>query len=463
MKINMGIYMSCALLIMCSAVFATADARSDGAVGQSWTIKTLDNDEPGIMNLSAGFLNGDQIPFLIYSRAAPNYRVYLVHLATETSAHNCGPGNSWTCEIMNPNFYLYEGVLSKAATFSSGGTSSIAYAYQTVNQIYIAVFRQDFDSNMTAGTNENLNLIELDSFGGIHYELVGVPTLTLEGTHYKAAVVVRNQDTNLSSLVYAYYNPGTSSPCKPGSEYQCDVITTITGTGSTPSLSYVGDTAGIAYYNPETDDLMYAYPHAHSVTYPSNCGPGDPKTYRCITIYSADEVGSNLQLAFGASSSQRAIAFTREYLLGTALYAAVYVSRDGNCGSDKNMLGQTVQKWQCTNLGSLNNHPSTAFSITIDPDGYPVIAYDNAQEEYAPISLYVTYPNERTGLGTGWMAQKLDGAPSTSVETGGQASLALNGGGLGFAGYLQKEEYENPTLKFALQENFSAFLPIVSQ
>jgi hypothetical protein len=76
-------------------------------------------------------------------------------------------------------------------------------------------------------------------------------------------------------------------------------------------------------------------------------------------------------------------------------------------------------------------------------------------------SLYITYPKARAGLpGTGWIEQQIDATPTTTISTGGLASLAMGTNGLGLIGYLQEEEYETPELKIAWQQ-FELSLPLV--
>ena len=51
-------------------------------------------------------------------------------------------------------------------------------------------------------------------------------------------------------------------------------------------------------------------------------------------------------------------------------------------------------------------HPlaTPSFSIAIDPQGYSVIAYDCAVDEYEPINLYITYSKARVGnADAGWI------------------------------------------------------------
>jgi hypothetical protein len=63
------------------------------------------------------------------------------------------------------------------------------------------------------------------------------------------------------------------------------------------------------------------------------------------------------------------------------------------------------------------------------------------------------------------LEQRIDFAPTDTVITGALAALSLNSEGLGFIGYLQKEDFELPDLKFAWQQfawqQFKTYLPLI--
>jgi hypothetical protein len=147
---------------------------------------------------------------------------------------------------------------------------------------------------------------------------------------------------------------------------------------------------------------------------------------------------------------------------GKYLFHAGFVGSGGNCGTDLNYLGVSVDMWKC-NLIAFLGILDRSYSIAVDPQGYSVIAYEYALTDDSPVDLYLAYPNARVGIaGPGWMEQQIDGAPSTLVDTGAQAALSLNSAGLGFIGYLQEEDYELPDLKITWQQ-FGNFLPLIKR
>ncbi|HPH97077.1 MAG TPA: hypothetical protein PKW33_18155 [Anaerolineaceae bacterium] len=431
----------------------------------AWTAELLKDGEDGFKNVSTAFVGKYEIPVVSYSRTGMT-RIYQIFRATTAVAGNCGPNNGWHCTTWYDSD-LVPGSVSNIATEVYGpDTFGVKWVYSANGYIRGAsVERMNDNSYVTESWN---NLIQLSKFGGV---LVGPPSLAAVGGHYRLAVTIRdNTDMYGHWLVYMHYVGGsTNTSCiDSGSAYQCDVIQSSYGYNSigVPSLDLAPDqTVGIAYYF--NGALKYAYPHLDSAHWPSNCGPGGD-TWRCITIFAGTETGEvsrMTQFVFGSTSSDRAIAFRYDdTLIDDTIYAAEYVVSGGNCGDDLNILGFPVKRWKCSDivsLGNLTTGYNPAFSIAIDPFGYPMIAYEDTSADLAPVDLRVVYPRGRDGsTETTWAIQTVDGAPSTSVGTGAQAALSFNSAGLGLIGYLQEEEYALPDLKVAWQP-FQVFQPFI--
>jgi hypothetical protein len=107
-----------------------------------------------------------------------------------------------------------------------------------------------------------------------------------------------------------------------------------------------------------------------------------------------------------------------------ALWHADYVGTVGNCGEDGRLGRPPTKKWHCENIEYFNYLPegvTPSFSMAVDPDGYPVVAYDYAASNNVPPYLYVAYPKARAGIpGSGWISQEIDGVPNLTINTGGQ-------------------------------------------
>jgi hypothetical protein len=473
MKTKRVILFASALVFLLGTISANATSSGSAAVNQPWTVQLLKADEDAVRNLSAAHVGTYQIPILSYNRVGLHV-IYVAHPKTSATIGNCGPNNTWFCYGRWLDNALIDGTVSQMATMQIFDTHLIQWAYATATTIRGVTF--EFHNDMSDATHSYQDLIQLNKFGGV---LIGSPSLQTVGGHYWMATTIRSGgDFPTYKLVYMQYVGGSSNTSCMGSGngYQCVVIDESTGYDSmgAPSLQIAPDgTIGIAYYKyggGVTDGVKYAYPHTHSATYPSNCGPGDPKTWRCISIYTGAATGTFrpvVKFALGQTQSDRGVVFTYDdEMIDVTIFHAEYVGSGGNCGMDGSLINPNIYRWKCTDvaiLGPLSPLYSPSYSIDIDPEGYPVIAYNAGVGEYEPINLYITYPKARVGIAeNGWIAQAIDGvpAPYTEISTGAEAALSLSNAGLGLIGYLQEEDYELPDLKTAWQQ-FHTFLPSV--
>jgi hypothetical protein len=458
------------VVILVAGTISVDAASVNGAATSPWYPLLFKDAEDGIKNLSTAFVGKYEIPMLSYSKTGSAH-IYEAFKATSAVAGDCGPNNEWVCRTWD-DLDLVPGTVSNMAAERIIDTHTVSWVYSANGMIRGA--RVEYMNDMTFVTDDWTDLIDIGKFGG---GVVGTPSLQSVGSHYRLAVTIMSGgDFPTYQLVYMYYlgNSNNSSCRTGGFAYQCDVIDTITASAGgsylmgAPSLAIAGDgTVGIAYFK-LGDGIKYAYPHTDSILAPSNCGPGG-NTWRCISIFSGTDtgtVGNVAKLALGQETSQRGIAFTYDdELIPVTLYFADYVGSGGNCGEDVGRMGILVYKWQCKDivgLGEFASWYSPSYSVDIDPAGYPVIAFDYGPDEFSPLFLYLTYPKARLGLSDpGWLLQTIDGAPTTTVATGAQATLSLNSTGHGFISYLQEEESELPDLKIALQ-GFNTFLPVIN-
>jgi hypothetical protein len=462
MKAKRAFFMLLVLLLFGGTIYAEAASLSASAANLPWFTNLLNADQTGVMNLSTAFVGSSQVPMLSYSKTG-THRIFQAHAATSAVAGNCGPNNTWYCSHWDDSA-LVTGTVSQMATLSYLDTHAIKWAYSTGSMIRGATV--ELMNDMSFVDDSWQDLIQISKFGST---LIGTPSLQAVGGHYVMAVTIRDSSDQYGhKLVYMHYTGNTpkTSCLSSGSVYECEVIDQSYGFNSlgAPSLKVAEDgTVGIAYY--KGGSVMYAYPHEPVLLWPSNCGPGG-NTWRCIPIYKGTEtgtVGTTVKFAFGQSGSDRGITFTYDdTLIPVTLYYAEYVGSGGNCGSDLGVLGRTALRWQCSDLvglGDFSTGYKPSFSSAMDPDGYPVIAFDHAPSALSPLQLYLVYPKARTGSADpGWLTQKIDGAPTTSVATGAQAALSLSSSGMGFISYLQEEEYEPADIKIAMQGHCT-FLP----
>jgi hypothetical protein len=451
------------VLILIAGVISVDAASLSGIAAQMpWVSQLFIDGEDGIKNLSTAFVGPYQVPMVSYNITD---HIYQAHAATAAVPGNCGPNNAWYCDSWQDSAII-PGTVSQMATVQYIDTHAIRWAYSTgtmIRGVYLELM-----NDMTFVNADWVDLIQLNKFGAT---LVGAPSLQIRsgGQYELAFTILDSGDLFPYSLVYMHYVGGSNTSCKDsGSPYQCDVIDTSLGFGSMGAASLEitddGQRVGIAYY--KSGVVMYAYPHTPGFGWPSNCGPGG-NTWRCISIYSGTPtgtVGNVVKLAMGKTSGERGIAFTYDdELIPVTLYHADYVGSGGDCGYDLGPGGIGANRWQCDDLIYHYYQSSVSFSIDIDPEGYSVIAYDYRVDDLGNNDLYIVYPKARTGSpDPGWVAQHIDGAPVSMVETGALAALSLNGEGMGFISYLQQEDYELDDLKIAFQQ-YRVILPIVSK
>jgi hypothetical protein len=459
MKTNRWLRILLAIFILMGFTSVQAASTSLGAV-QKWKVQVFKGAEANVLNLSTAFAGKSQIPILSYAISGST-NIRLAHAATAAVPGNCGPNNKWYCAQWHYG-NLVPASLSPIAVEQRTDTHLIGWAFSTGSRVRGAMIELKDDMSYVSETQGDL--IDLGQFGGT---LVGAPSVRIVGGHYQVAVTVGdNSDLYGHKLVFMSYTIASNTSCGLApANYYCVVVDTSNGSKSmgAPSLGVAsGGIVGIAYYKAgATNGLMFAYPNLHLPTNYSNCGSS---SWRCISIFPDTDtgaVGADVKLAAGHTPANLGIAYTYgNASFGKYLFRAGYVESGGNCGADLNASGDSVNKWQCNLLVFLGKF-NRSYSISLDPLDYPVLAYEYASEDLAPVDLYITYPNARAGLpGTGWVEQKIDGAPTTTVTTGGLAALALSTNGLGFISYLQEAESETPDLKIAWQQ-FELSLPLV--
>ncbi len=471
MKARRILFLALVLVLAMSTISVEAASSKTPVANEPWTAGTVKPNVAGITRLSTAFGGAFETPMMSYAMTGTT-KIYQAHVANSTMVGNCGPNDTWFCTDWNAGAGFLPNTLSNMATERYGATTfGTRWAYQIGGMIKGTTLERYNNMALVTGyATENLIQLTTSKFGG---SLMEPPSLVMDGGHYVMAAIICSgctTDFPTYSLVYMHYTGNTpkTSCLDSGSIYQCDVIEEAIGYGSihSASLQVAPDgTVGIAYALGR--NVKYAYPHTNSILWPSNCGPGG-NTWRCINIFAGTltgTVGKGIKLAFGASGTDRGIAYTYDdTMIDVTLRNATYVGSGGNCGAETSGLGSTTLRWKCTDvdiLGAFGSSYTPPYSIAVDPQGYSVIAYDKSPEDPLPFYLYLAYPRARAGLiGPGWVAQQIDGIMQ-DVDTGALASLSLDSTGYGFIGYLQTNNHTPQTdLKFALQLH-RIFTPLI--
>jgi len=445
----------CVLFIIVGVISADAASLNGTAAYEPWILQEIFSDSPNVENLSTGFVGPGQVPMMSYH----NYsRLIIAHRETKAVPGNSPDATWYWSEYFDP--IASAGTISNLASFLYGpDTFGVKWVYGTGDNT-LRGFTREYRNDMSYVGQSVIDLVDLRKFGD---DLWGAPSLHADGRWFRVAFTIvdtSDPDSWEYKLVYVHKTGQENTSCllSGTSLYQCDIIETSNLYLGHPSLQVTEKgTVGIAYQMEST--LKYAYPHDHTILFQSNCGPGDPKTWRCITIFENGAIWPTVQLAFGQTKG-RAIVFRKDDILGVAQY----VGSGGNCGED-GFTGNLKNQWNCQLLISFNRFQLFSYSIAIDPRGYPVIAYENAASETGPSNLYLLYPSEYIGDEPEefWWYKVIDPAPRFDVNNGEQAAIALNEAGFGLIAYRQDDGYNyTDPLKIAWQQpKYLTYLPII--
>ncbi len=399
--------------------------------------------------LSADFGGKYQIPIFNYIIADDLYFAYKVDGTTD----GCGPDSAWTCKLIlsdlgSPPFY------SPLTSFSFTDTFLTAWVYQNGTEslmYYSKYWAHDFSSSGSAvGVLLRLNT---GTYNGYH--LAGRPSLAYDSEgHIQGAVILSNN--SVEKLVYIYMGDITNTSCGFSTTWTCDEIDSGRFSGLVQLSITASDSPRISYNDLISDQLIYAYPT--NILVPGTCGPGD--TWRCIMIDEGtgdDTIYPVLSMDFGSGSPQIAYIEDKSGMLPQRLLRhAKFVGVGGNCGWDTwyNIGLQSGYRWNCTDVAVIDSQSpfiASPFSLKVDPDNFPVIAY--AYVDGASSCLGVTYPPERVGGAPGaWIGDEIDCPASDNI------ALALNNAGLGFVVFNQFSDPSNTNIAF---QHFILNLPII--
>lgn len=452
MKIKTLIFIAMVLALLGGTISVYGSSSGLKPAEQPWTLKTIDEDEPQVQNLSTAFVGPNQVPMMSYSRTGKHI-IFKAHPATSALPGNCGPGDSWYCGYAWEDVDLIPGTVSNIATYRySPDKFEVSWVYATTSG-KLRGGTIELMNNMEVYGSSWVDLIDMSKFLG--NQIIGAPSLLNIGGRYRMAVTICGGMSGCK-LVYMYYTGVENDSCTASgtSEYQCDVIdyTTTSGIIGAPSLQIVSGEVGIAY---SKSGVMYAYPWT-SVSDPNrlpNCGPGE-STWRCIKIKESSVADGIVKLDFGKTSNDRGIAWANENDPYDFLASAKYVGSGGDCGQDG-----TTYMWDCEPVDLMDETDIDApqFSIAVDPDGYPVIAYQRGG------GLWLASPNARFDIPYfGWKYQDID---TSAVSAGAQAALSFNNAGFGFIGYQAIYYHDDKVweeLKGAFQY-FDVFLPLITR
>ena len=267
---------------------STPSEPSALAAPPGWIVETIDS--PNDVGRYASIAFNLFAPVISYYDATnKDLRV----AAPASSGANCGPSNTWTCQVVDNTADV--GQYSSIAFPVSAGLLTIgpgiAYFDATNGALKFAEFRAGLVgkwviSTIAPGGGGFLN----GRFAAVKYDSNGT-----------VRIAYQSQDPfQVTSLSYAHSVSGGGN-CGVGAAaglWQCDRIDSSGGTGMYISLDVSSTNEPfISYYDSSNADLKVANP----VSSGGNCGPGN--TWTCQVVDNAGDVGQYSSIAFPSGLS----------------------------------------------------------------------------------------------------------------------------------------------------------------
>jgi hypothetical protein len=367
------------------------------------------------------------------------------------SAGNCGPGDSWYCQTVDS-----EGDVGQYNSIAAiAGGVNIAYHDATNGDLKWA-------ESTDAPYHHTWRVRTVDR-GAVPVKTGLYTSLSLP-SYGSPRISYHLQDPAGDDALKLAVYVGGGGDCGYGEhagKWRCYTIQTGEGVGQHTSLAIDDDWyRHIAYYDAVTGALWYATNSSET-----NCGPGD-NTWHCIPISGGGDTDVGRYASMYVDSDSR---FHIAYYdaIHEALYYAVKVGGDGNCGA----FGSA----QCDEIDNMpaDYHP-VGISIAEDAAGYPIIAY---QGEYD--SLKLARPIDALGLPASegncgpvpeggifptWFCEEIDPHGAwVHYHNGDYAAIEVNSGGLTTIAYerLWLPHTAADANLMVAQQRAQVFLPLI--
>ncbi|MBN2147858.1 MAG: hypothetical protein JW726_10735 [Anaerolineales bacterium] len=445
----------------------------------------------------------DNIPYIAYYNFTDG-DLYLTS-PVEPGEGNCGPSDNWDCRTVDTQGDVgrYTSIdIYRSSTILGSWKLGIAYHDATNHALKLA----EYICYPLMGCDWFFTTI--DSGGG--GDVVGTYVSFVYDDSGKGHIAYQAFDYGSAwdfyDLRYAHEVGSGGTGCDMGiTDWQCDTVQIALANNSTNgfpgidlTLLYFGNsttpTPFIAYYDsPQKSDptlggnLNLAYFVNQSG---SGCEIGP--TWQCDAIEGTDpnpeiDTGLSPQIYIQKTGSEY---YTNIFYydkangaLRWARAASLYQGAEANCGP---IEGFNQQLWRCDDVDTLLAGwvGGPAISLALDEAGYPVLAYQSANDDLAPSSLEMARPAGRAGVNFGigncgdplpspgmlfsyWQCEIIDqgGGQVGSIDEANFTAVGVDSDGLITIGYEESDDYDDPEvdiLKVAYQEQYyTTAMPIV--
>lgn len=443
------------VLVMTAVVLTmgVSTVEADPPANFPWSLETIATITGGDVgqHTSIAFNENTGKPYIsYYDETNQDLRLIYPH----ATFGNCGPNNQWYCEA--PDTAGDVGQHSSIDYFVDSVTGAvkigIAYYDATNSDLKVAIW------STTPYPGWRIYKVNAEPLIGSYKKCGHYASLKFDsnGTVHIAYVLHLDQPSPLLDSYFAMhaYSVSSGGDCGDGAaagKWQCDTISF--NEFSLPSSTSLDLTSTneprVAFFNEFDDKLKFCRK--------------DAGAWSCRTIESTGGSGAQVFVSLAVDQSDQPHIAYYDHHNGKLKYAT-YVGSAGNCG-----LNGATYEYQCDVLDTIGDSQSqVGLSIAVDPDGYPVIAYEDASDPMGFSVLNIARPALAHGTTVGncgpivnlfrrWQCTTIDdatqGGGAGHLYEAAFASVAVDPNGLAAIAYNEIDDYYNEgRLKFAYQE-----------
>jgi len=427
----------------------------------SWAINLISGTPSVGAHTAIAYDSDHNRPYIAYYDET-NGSLMMAH-PISSGTGNCGPGNSWRCEVVDhvdgeqKGFYASIDVFPDIDPDPTHSTWKVGVSYYDATSRALKFAETACPTMLCFSWRDTVQYPAGpgSDFAGKHsslqYSTSGVPMIAYQN-------YVLNVPFHVYAVRFASYKGDGTGNCGDDNDWECETVDSSglqsVGAGISMDLNWEG-TAFIAYYDGRISGLKYAYFAGFG-----NCGNGD--VWQCNTIddRAAAEVGFSPSFHAPKFSGDRFRAAYYNKTGGKLVHAYTISGGAGNCGE--------FNTWQCDDIVDMGaDQDQVAISLATDRDANPMIAYSDASGA-GPIGLkiaqpafFMPYANCGGGMLYDWYCSKVDNGGANTDEAA-FAGLMIRDSGLAMIAYAETDNYAFPiehNLKFAYQ-TASIFLPL---
>ena len=403
------------------------------------TIASITGGDVG-QHVSIAFNENTGKPYISYYDAT-NQDLRLIY--PHDTAGNCGPDNKWYCQALDTDGDV--GQYSSIDYFvdSVTGYVKIGIAYHDATNEYLKVaiwsrfgftyrwdvYIVDYSDGTSFDIGRNASL-KFDSNGSAHIA-------------YSISNTVNGQTFDVVLHATPVTSGGNCGGGAAAGTWQCDAPAAFATSSSLVLTSANSPVIAMDSYN----DLVL-------------CGKASG-TWSCVTV--DEDAGRDASLAIDQLGLPHIGSY--DYGNGTLKYAT-YVGTGGNCAFNFN---SGAYEYQCDIIDTIGDSQIlVGLSVDVDPDGYPVIAYQSDSDPSGFSVLKVARPTLAHGAYIGncgpivntfhqWQCETIDdatqGGGAGNLYEAEYAAVGIDPDGVAYIAYYEEDDFNNEgRLKLAHQE-----------